>query len=121
MTRSLTGALIKDDQFKYKTRLNLQNDLISYTSDYALPGASEQADIKQEKVAQIATIIGDYKIQSKPEKKRVSVEKTSEKIEVIEDSEATDEALELLEEGEKNKQTKQDIPEPGSYEPSPVK
>lgn len=65
LSRSLVGSLIKVGN--YDEQLNLQNNIVSYTSDYELPGLSQQESLKATKIEQISKMIGDYSIEEEAE------------------------------------------------------
>ena len=65
LSRSLVGSLIKIGN--YDEQLKLQNNIISYTSDYELPGLAQQEALKSEKINLISKIIGDYNIEEESE------------------------------------------------------
>lgn len=90
LTRSQIGSLVKIGD--YKKQLNLVNNPIPYTSDYAMPGIDQQTNKKQERIAEIDSIIKDYRPdESKPETK-IPETKSVNKPE-IKESELSDEEI----------------------------
>lgn len=64
LSRSLDGSIIKAGS--YKDKLSLQSRRLPYTSDYSVPGLSEQAKYKQEKIDSINKILEGYTPPAKP-------------------------------------------------------
>lgn len=114
LSRALEGTLILDNS-KYAENLNLLSELATYTSRYELPGLTQQAKIKGEKIEQIAKLLGNYEPPKVEEKKTTTTTKptkttttsTSAKTSTSEeeiDSEDAEQLLTNTEEAENNMQ-----------------